>query len=90
MDLNKTPVNDSDNLFIEVMRVAGTLDDLLDGEHIAVAHGSLILMLAHVMHALNGMENFETPEDVVRITVDGLLHALKDVKHLHHHKGTLQ
>ena len=90
MDLNKTPVNDSDNLFIEVMRVAGTLDDLLDGEHIAVAHGSLILMLAHVMHALNGMENFETPEDVVRITVNGLLHALSDIKHLHHHKGTLQ
>jgi len=90
MDLNKTPVNDSDNLFIEVMRVAGTLDDLLDGEHIAVAHGSLILMLAHVMDALKGMDNFETQEDVVRITVDGLLHALSDIKHLHHHKGTLQ
>jgi hypothetical protein len=90
MDLHKTPVNDSDNLFIEVMRVAGTLDDLLDGEHIAVAHGSLILMLAHVMDALKGMDNFETQEDVVRITVDGLLHALSDIKHLHHHKGTLQ
>ena len=90
MDLHKTPVNDSDNLFIEVMRVAGTLDDLLDGEHIAVAHGSLILMLAHVMNALKGMDNFETQEDVVRITVDGLLHALSDIKHLHHHKGTLQ
>jgi len=90
MDLHKTPVNDSDNLFIEVMRVAGTLDDLLDGEHIAVAHGSLILMLAHVMDALKGMDNFETQEDVVRITVNGLLHALSDIKHLHHHKGTLQ
>ena len=90
MDLYKTPVNDSDNLFIEVMRVAGALDDLLDGEHIAVAHGSLILMLAHVMHALKGMDNFETPEDVVRITVDGLLHALKDIKHIHPAKGTLQ
>jgi len=90
MDLNKTPVNDSENLFIEVMRLAGTLDDLLDGEHIAVAHGSLILMLAHVMNALKGMDNFETQEDVIRITVEGLLHALSDVKHLHHHKGTLQ
>jgi len=90
MALNKTPVNDSDNLFIEVMRLAGTLDDLLDGEHIAVAHGSLILMLAHVMNALKGMDNFETQEDVIRITVEGLLHALSDVKHLHHHKGTLQ
>jgi hypothetical protein len=90
MDLYKTPVNDSDNLFIEVMRVAGGLEDLLDGEHIAVAHGSLILMLAHVMEALKGMDNFETQEDVVRITVEGLLHALKDVKHIHHYKGTLQ
>ena len=90
MDLYKTPVNDSDNLFIEVMRVAGELDDLLDGEHIAVAHGSLILMLAHVMNALKGMDNFETQEDVVRITVEGLLHALKDIKHVHHAKGTLQ
>ena len=90
MDLYKTPVNDSDNLFTEVMRVAGALDDLLDGEHIAVAHGSLILMLAHVMEALKGMDNFETQEDVVRITVEGLLHTLKDVKHFHHYKGTLQ
>ena len=90
MDFKRDVLNDSDDLFTEVMRVAGALDDLLDGEHIAVAHGSLILMLAHVMHALNGMENFETPEDVVRITVDGLLHALKDVKHIHPAKGTLQ
>ena len=90
MDLYKTPVNDSDNLFTEVMRVAGTLDDILDGEHIAVAHGSLILMLAHVMNALKGMDNFETQEDVIRITVEGLIHALHDVKHIHHYRGTLQ
>jgi hypothetical protein len=90
MDLYKTPVNDSDNLFTEVMRVAGELDDLLDGEHIAVAHGSLILMLAHVMEALKGMDNFETQEDVIRITVEGLLHAISDIKHVHHSKGTLQ
>ena len=90
MDFKRDVLNDSDNLFTEVMRVAGTLDDILDGEHIAVAHGSLILMLAHVMNALKGMDNFETQEDVIRITVEGLLHALSDVKHLHHHKGTLQ
>jgi hypothetical protein len=89
-NFDKRPVENSNKLFTEVVRVAGTLDNLLDGEHIAVAHGSLILMLAHVMNALEGMDNFETQEDVIRITVEGLLHALSDVKHLHHHKGTLQ
>jgi hypothetical protein len=89
-NFDKRPVENSNKLFTEVVRVAGTLDNLLDGEHIAVAHGSLILMLAHVMNALEGMDNFETQEDVLRITVDGLLHALSDIKHLHHHKGTLQ
>jgi len=89
-NFDKRPVENSNKLFTEVVRVAGTLDNLLDGEHIAVAHGSLILMLAHVMNALEGMDNFETQEDVIRITVEGLLHALSDVNHLHHHKGTLQ